>query len=132
MRFSGDEAIFLLCTVRLLLAHISKDVVPIPKDMLTIEEVKHIAALSRLRLSDEEAEKYRGQLDAILGYVKKLQELDTKGVPEVARGVDVTNVFREDFIDMCDPDIRERILKAFTSRSGDLLQVQAVFADRTE
>lgn len=100
--------------------------------MLTIEEVKHIAALSRLRLSDEEAEKYRGQLDAILGYVKKLQELDTKGVPEVARGVDATNVFRDDIIEACDPDTRERILKAFTSRSGDLLQVQAVFADRTE
>ena|SRR3989338_1746407 len=99
--------------------------------MLTIDEVRHIAALSRLRLTDEDVETYCVQLDAILEYVKKLQELDTTSVPEVARGVEATNIFRDDLVDLCDPDTHERILKAFPRRSGDLLQVQAVFEDRT-
>ncbi len=98
--------------------------------MLSTNEVKHIAALSRLRLSDEDVEKYRGQLEAILEYVDKLRELDTSGVPEVARGIEATNVFRDDLVELCDPDTRERILKAFPRRSGDLLQVQAVFGER--
>jgi len=98
--------------------------------MLTIDEVRHIAALSRLRLTDEDVETYCVQLDAILEYVKKLQELDTTSVPEVARGIEATNVFRDDLVELCDPDTRERILKAFPRRSGDLLQVQAVFGER--
>jgi len=65
-----------------------------------------------LRLSDEDVEKYRGQLEAILEYVDKLRELDTSGVPEVARGIEATNVFRDDLVELCDPDTRERILKA--------------------
>ncbi|RME88094.1 MAG: Asp-tRNA(Asn)/Glu-tRNA(Gln) amidotransferase subunit GatC [Anaerolineae bacterium] len=49
--------------------------------MLTREEVEHIATLARLRLSDEELERYREQLSAILDYVAKLQELDTSDIP---------------------------------------------------
>lgn len=48
---------------------------------LTLEEVDHIAALARLRLSEEEKELYRQQLSAILEYFAQLQSLDTSDVP---------------------------------------------------
>ena len=48
---------------------------------LTLEEVEHIAELARLELTDEEKERYRQQLSAILDYVARLQALDTSRHP---------------------------------------------------
>lgn len=94
---------------------------------LTTDQVKHIAKLSRLHLTDDEVETYRNQLDSILEYIEKLQSVDTTGVPELQHALDLTNVFREDIIDVCDSDVRERILENFSNLEGDLLEVQAVF-----
>ena len=47
---------------------------------LSLQEVEHIAKLARLQLTDEQKARYRGQLEAILDHVAKLQELDTKDV----------------------------------------------------
>jgi len=47
---------------------------------LSLEEVRRIAALARLRLSPEEEETFAVQLSAILGYVDQLKELDVSGV----------------------------------------------------
>lgn len=51
---------------------------------LSPQEVEHIAKLARLQLTDEQKARYRGQLEAILDHVAKLQELDTKDVPPTA------------------------------------------------
>lgn len=48
---------------------------------LTLEEVKHIATLARLELSDAELARYREQLSAILDYFRKLQKLETVDIP---------------------------------------------------
>jgi aspartyl-tRNA(Asn)/glutamyl-tRNA(Gln) amidotransferase subunit C len=95
---------------------------------LTNEEVLHIAKLARLQIDPEELDTYRDQLVAILGYVAKLQEVDTTGAAEAVRGVFDTNVFRKDEIEGCGPDVRGRIIEAFPRRQGDLLEVQAVFS----
>jgi aspartyl-tRNA(Asn)/glutamyl-tRNA(Gln) amidotransferase subunit C len=49
--------------------------------ILSREEVEHIANLARLELSEEEKERYREQLSAILEHVKRLQSLDTSDIP---------------------------------------------------
>ena len=51
---------------------------------LSLQEVEHIAKLARLQLTDAQKERYRGQLEAILDHVAKLQELDTENVPPTA------------------------------------------------
>ncbi len=48
---------------------------------LTLAEVEHIAALARLKLTEEEKERYREQLSAILEYAARLQAVDTSSVP---------------------------------------------------
>ena len=60
------------------------------------EDVRHVAKLSRLKLSEEEISHHTGQLGAILGYIAKLNELDVEGVEPMAHPLDLTNVFRED------------------------------------
>jgi aspartyl-tRNA(Asn)/glutamyl-tRNA(Gln) amidotransferase subunit C len=65
---------------------------------LTREEVLHVAQLARLTLEPAEIELFTRQLNDILEYVAKLQELDTAGVPPLAHVIPVFNVFREDEI----------------------------------
>lgn len=99
---------------------------------LSKEEVLHIADLSRLALTEDEVEEYRDQLGSILGYVDKLQELDTSGVAEFSHGSDLTNVFRSDVPNSCAPAEHDAVVNAFPRKQGTLLEVQAVFDDRTE
>lgn len=63
---------------------------------ITKETVKHVAWLARLGLSDEEVKVFAGQLGRILGYVAKLDELDTAGVEPTFHVLDMSNVCRED------------------------------------
>jgi aspartyl-tRNA(Asn)/glutamyl-tRNA(Gln) amidotransferase subunit C len=60
------------------------------------QQVRHIAHLSRLDLSDEEIAQYGRQLGEVLQYVEKLNEVDTEGVEPTAHAMPVSNVFRED------------------------------------
>lgn len=63
---------------------------------ITMQEVEHVARLARLELSEKEKEKMRAQLDSILSYIDKLNELDTSGVEPTSHVRQLTNVFRED------------------------------------
>ncbi|MDZ4340605.1 MAG: Asp-tRNA(Asn)/Glu-tRNA(Gln) amidotransferase subunit GatC [candidate division NC10 bacterium] len=68
---------------------------------ITRREVEHVARLARLGLSEEEIERMRAQLDAILNYVEKLNELETREVPPTSHAIPMTNVFREDAVRPC-------------------------------
>ncbi len=63
---------------------------------ISYDEVKHVGRLARLALSEEERERMRAQLDAILAYIDKLNELDTSQVEPTSHVIPMTNVFRED------------------------------------
>lgn len=63
---------------------------------ITGAEVKHVARLARLKLSEEEVETFTGQMGAILAYIEKLNELDTDGIVPTAHAVPMENAFRED------------------------------------
>ncbi len=63
---------------------------------ITRRQVEHVARLARLGLSDEEMERMQAQLDAILTYIDKLNQLDTRDVTPTSHVIPMTNVFRED------------------------------------
>jgi aspartyl-tRNA(Asn)/glutamyl-tRNA(Gln) amidotransferase subunit C len=63
---------------------------------ITLAEVEHVARLARLALDPDEKHAMRSQLDAILGYVERLGEIDTGGVPPTAHVLPLANVLRED------------------------------------
>jgi len=58
--------------------------------------VEYIAKLARLHVSDEEKETFGTQLNGILGYVEKLNELDTKDVMPTSHVLSLSNVMRDD------------------------------------
>ena len=59
-------------------------------------QVRKVAKLSRLELTDAEVEEFTGQLSAILDYVEKMNELDTENVGPLAHCLPISNVLRED------------------------------------
>jgi aspartyl-tRNA(Asn)/glutamyl-tRNA(Gln) amidotransferase subunit C len=63
---------------------------------LTVEEVRYMAALARLRFSDDEEKLLATQMSSILDYMAKLDEIDTDGVPPMSHVLDIVNVFRPD------------------------------------
>jgi aspartyl-tRNA(Asn)/glutamyl-tRNA(Gln) amidotransferase subunit C len=63
---------------------------------LTTQDVEYVAKLARLDVTNQEKEKFTAQLNDILLYIDKLNELDTTGVAPMSHAIAVTNAFRED------------------------------------
>jgi aspartyl-tRNA(Asn)/glutamyl-tRNA(Gln) amidotransferase subunit C len=92
---------------------------------LTIDEVKRLAALSRLQLSDEEAAEFLKELNAILGYVEKLSSVDTTGIEPTAQVTGLKNVMRPDEpIDY--GSSREELLKNAPAQQDGYIKVKKV------
>ena len=70
--------------------------------MITTDEVKHIAKLAKLKLTDAEINKYTEQLGAILDFFGQLQEVNTDGVEETSQVTGLENVTRKDEIKICE------------------------------
>ena len=68
---------------------------------ITRDEVAHLATLSRLALTDEELDRFAGQLDVIIGAVARVQEVAAAGIPPMTHAADLSNVFREDVVTPC-------------------------------
>lgn len=64
------------------------------------EDIEHIAKLSMLNLSDEEITKYTKDMEQIVGFANKINDIDTSEIEESAFALDAKNVFRKD-------DVRE-------------------------
>lgn len=64
--------------------------------MINEEQVRHVADLARLGLTDDEVARMGEQLGAILSSIEKIQELGLDGVPPTANPLHLTNVFRPD------------------------------------
>jgi aspartyl-tRNA(Asn)/glutamyl-tRNA(Gln) amidotransferase subunit C len=60
------------------------------------DDVVHVARLARLELTDEELDRFAGQLDAILEAVGKVAELDLSGVEPTLHPLELSNVWAED------------------------------------
>ncbi len=63
---------------------------------ITLKDVEHVANLARLELKDGEKQKFTEQLNAILKYAEKLNELDTSHVEPTSHVMRLANVMRED------------------------------------
>lgn len=64
--------------------------------MLSRDQVLHVARLARLELTDDEVERYSGELSKVLDYIEKIEELDLTDVEPTSHVVDVENALRAD------------------------------------
>ncbi len=91
---------------------------------LSREEVMHIAELAKLGLTEEEMERFRLQLSAILDYAARLQELDTSAIPPTASVLELQNVMRPDEVRPSMP--REDVLANAPAVEAGQVKVRAV------
>ncbi len=92
--------------------------------MTTTEEVKKLAALARVKVTDDELEKFTSEFDAILAYVGQLEKLELptdKGAKPALR-----NVMREDGEPHAGSAYTEKLAEQFPQREGDALSVKQI------
>lgn len=65
------------------------------------KDVKHVAWLARLAVTDAEIQKFTQQLDVILEHAGKIAELDTANIPPTSHAIPLKNVLREDKVGTC-------------------------------
>lgn len=88
------------------------------------EQVRHIARLARLGLSEEEAEKFRLQLSNILENFEILEQVDTADVPPATHAIPLQNVLRSD--DVAEPYPQAEVLSNAPRQAEHCFQVQAI------
>ena len=98
-------------------------------DKIDQQQVRKVAKLSRLDLSDAEVEEFTGQLSAILDYVEKMNELDTKNVEPLAHCLPVHNVFREDVVK--ESLEAEKVLANAPQQDGEFFRVPKILDDNS-
>ena len=91
-------------------------------------DVKHIAKLARLGLTNEEEKKFEKELSAILDFVAKLNEIDTKHIEPTAQVTGTINVFGNDETNLIceDKQIKDNILKNAPAKEGRYFKVKRV------
>jgi aspartyl-tRNA(Asn)/glutamyl-tRNA(Gln) amidotransferase subunit C len=94
---------------------------------LTIDEVRHVAHLARLRLSDEELAQMQTDLSHILDHIDLLKEVDVTDVPPTAQVTDLANVMREDETRPSLP--REDVLANAPEQQDGMFRVKAIFEE---
>ncbi len=92
---------------------------------LTMDEVRKVALLARLRLEEAEAERMQQQLSSILDYMQMLQEVDITDVPPTAQVTDVVNILRSDEVRPSLPV--DEVLANAPRREDDFFKVKRVF-----
>ncbi len=95
--------------------------------MLTPDEVRHVAMLARLGLTDEEVETFRGQLGQVLEYIEMLQRVDTSAVEPTAQILSHMNVTRPDHSGPSLPE--QEVLQNAPGREDSFFKVPAVMEE---
>jgi aspartyl-tRNA(Asn)/glutamyl-tRNA(Gln) amidotransferase subunit C len=91
---------------------------------ISLEQVRHVAKLSRLALSEEQLRKYAGQLEPILEYVAKIGQIDMREVEPMTHVLALHNVFREDVAEKSLPV--EEVLKNAPEADGRFFRVPKI------
>jgi aspartyl-tRNA(Asn)/glutamyl-tRNA(Gln) amidotransferase subunit C len=91
---------------------------------LSVEEVRHIASLARLKLTPEEETRYTEQLSAVLDYAARLNEIDTTHISPTSSVLPFDAPLREDTPRPCPP--RERILANAPEQEDGMFRVPPV------
>ena len=91
--------------------------------MITTQEIKHLADLARIEMTDAEAEKMTKEVDSILEYVGQIKEVSGDSVQTVPK---LRNVMREDVATNKPEEYTEALLQNAPSREGNHLKVKKI------
>jgi len=93
--------------------------------MISKEQIKNLAKLERIELTEEEANRFRLQINKVLAYVKQLERVKFKEnfLPKQK----AKNIWREDKTLEISKEEREELLNSSSWREGDLIKIPGVF-----
>lgn len=92
---------------------------------ITTDDVRHLAQLSSLQLSDQEVADLQVDLGNILNYINQLSALDTSGIEPTYQVTGLENVWRDDVVDMGDSS-REQLLALAPEQTDNSVKVPQV------
>lgn len=96
---------------------------------ISIDDVKHVAELAHLQFSEAELKKLSHQLNDILEYIQKLNELDTTNIEPLSQVIELSNVYRDDVVK---PSyLREEMLKNAPRKTEKFFKVPKVIPDQS-
>ena len=84
---------------------------------ITNDDVRHLAQLSSLQMSDTEVESLRADIEKIINYINQLDELDTDGVEPTYQVTGLQNVWRDD--EIIDSSVSRQQLLALAAEQSD-------------
>ena len=93
---------------------------------LTDADVKKVARLARLKLTEDEVSRFKGQLGNVLGHMADLAALDVSKVEPTAHALGLVNVLRADEPKTLTPEAREALFKNAPEREGPYVKVPKV------
>lgn len=99
------------------------------KKILSRVEILHLADLAKLKLTEEEIEKFRVQLSEIIGYIEQLNRVDTENVEPVAQLTDLTNISREDTSSEAQSLTQAQTLQNAKTAKDGYIRVEALFTE---
>lgn len=94
-------------------------------NVISDETIEYVGILAKLELNDEEKENAKKDMESMLDYIDKLNELDTTGVEPMSHVFPVNNVFRVDVV--TNGDDRENILKNAPEEQNGMFNVPKTF-----
>lgn len=91
------------------------------------DDVKYIAGLARLKLTEKEIDYFTGQLRGIIGYIDQLKELDTSDIEPTTHPMPMQNVFRPDIVK---PPLKlDDVLKNAPAKENGLFKVPRIIEE---
>lgn len=95
--------------------------------MIDRQQVQKIANLARLEITSTEEEQFSEQLSGILSYFEQLSELDTQDVPPTTRAIEISNVIRDDTLQVYSE--RESLLREAPEQEGEFFRVPQILSN---
>ncbi len=97
---------------------------------VTSDDIKHLANLSRLNVSDEELEEYRKEFSAILDYVQMIQEVDISGIaPVVGASLNINTAAEDEVKNISGQDARDRFIPLAPGHSDEYIETISPLKD---
>ena len=97
--------------------------------VITQDDVKHVAKLANLPVSDNSIPTFQKQLESILEFVRTVQTADTEGVEETTQVTGLENILREDKIDDSRTFTNEQALSNAKNKHNGFFMVKAILAE---
>lgn len=94
--------------------------------MITEEEIKKLAGLARIELTEDETKQLSADVSRILSYVEELKQVNTDGLPEIAQVTGLKNALRKDE-PTASTSTREELLACAPVSENGYIKVKAVF-----